>query len=206
MKVILINGSPNENGCTYTALKEIESKLIENEIETEMFWVGNKAISGCIGCQACFKTGKCFIDDNVNIFIEKAKEVDGFIFGSPVHFAACSGFLSCFMDRVFYKRKKVFSNKLASSIVTCRRGGSTAALDEINKYFSLSNMPIVSGGYWNMVHGNTPEEVVKDEEGMQNMRHLGNNMSWLLKCVEAGRNTGVELPKNEKTILTNFIR
>ncbi len=206
MKVILINGSPNQYGCTYTALKEVESKLIENEIETEIFWIGNKAISGCIGCKACVKTGKCFIDDNVNKFLEKSKLADGFVFGSPVHFAASSGFLSCFMDRVFFKRKSIFSNKLGASIVTCRRAGTTAALDEINKYFSISNMPIVSSSYWNMVHGNTPEEIKKDEEGMQNMRHLGNNMSWLLKCIECGNSNGVNLPESETPVLTNFIR
>lgn len=206
MKVILINGSPNEYGCTYTALKEVESKLIENKIETEIFWIGNKAISGCIGCKACTKTGKCFIDDNVNKFLEKAKLSDGFVFGSPVHFAASSGFLSCFMDRVFFKRKEVFSNKLGASISTCRRAGTISALDEINKYFSISNMPIVSSDYWNMVYGNTPDELKKDKEGMQNMRHLGNNMSWLLKCIECGKKNGVNLPNSESPILTNFIR
>ena len=206
MKVILINGSPKENGCTYTALREIEKQLQKNNIETEIFWLGNKPISGCIGCGSCLKTGECFMQDKVNEFLEKVPKTDGFIFGSPVHFAATSGMLSSFMDRVFYGRRKLFSNKLGSAVVSCRRGGATAALDEINKYFGISNMPIVSSQYWNMVHGNNPEEVLKDEEGMQTMRTLGNNMAWLLKSIEAGKKAGIKLPENESIISTNFIR
>ena len=206
MKVILVNGSPKEKGCTYTALKEVEKQLNKNDIETEIFWIGNKPISGCLGCGRCLKTGKCVIDDKVNEFLGKAKEADGFIFGSPVHFAASSGMLSSFMDRVFYGRGKLFANKVASAVVSCRRGGATAAVDEINKYFLMTNMPIVSSQYWNMVHGNTPEEVLKDEEGMQTMRTLGNNMAWLLKCIKAGKDVGINLPENEDVIRTNFIR
>lgn len=206
MKVILINGSPKEKGCTYTALREIEKQLQKNNIETEIFWLGNKPISGCIGCRSCLKTGECFMQDKVNEFLEKVPKTDGFIFGSPVHFAATSGMLSSFMDRVFYGRRKLFSNKLGSAVVSCRRGGATAALDEINKYFGISNMPIVSSQYWNMVHGNNPEEVLKDEEGMQTMRTLGNNMAWLLKSIEAGKKAGIKLPENESIISTNFIR
>ena len=206
MKVILVNGSPKEKGCTYTALKEVEKSLKENGIETEIFWIGNKPISGCIGCGGCSKTGRCFIDDKVNEFLEKVITTDGFVLGSPVHFAGCSGSLSSFMDRAFYGRGKLFANKPAAAVVSCRRGGATAALDEINKYFSISNMPIVSSQYWNMVHGNTPEEVQKDEEGMQTMRTLGNNMAWLLKSIEIAKSNGLEEPKNEKIIRTNFIR
>lgn len=206
MKVILVNGSPHKEGCTYIALKEVEKALNKNEIETEIFWLGTKSVSGCIGCGSCLKTGKCFVDDKVNEFLEKVPETKGFVFGSPVHFGASSGMISSFMDRVFYGRKKLFSNKLGAAVVSCRRGGATAALDEINKYFSISNMPIVSSQYWNMVHGNKSEEVVKDEEGMQTMRTLGNNMAWLLKSIEAGKKAGVELPKNEEIISTNFIR
>ena len=206
MKVILVNGSPREKGCTYTALKEVEKGLNKNGIKTEIFWIGNKPVSGCMGCGSCLKTGKCFIDDRVNEFLEKVPTTDGFIFGTPVHFAASSGMLSSFMDRVFYGRRDLFSNKPASSVVSCRRGGATATIDEINKYFGISNMPIVSSQYWNMVHGNSPEEVVKDEEGMQTMRTLANNMAWLLKCIEAGKNQGIELPEHEKIISTNFIR
>ena len=206
MKVILVNGSPKQKGCTYTALKEVEKQLNKNNIETEIFWIGNKPISGCLGCGGCSKTGKCVIDDKVNEFLEKVKESDGFVFGSPVHFAASSGMLSSFMDRVFYGRGKLFANKVASAVVSWRRGGATAALDEINKYFLMTNMPIVSSQYWNMVHGNTPEEVLKDAEGMQTMRTLGNNMAWLLKSIEAGKKAGINLPENEDIIRTNFIR
>ena len=206
MKVILINGSPKEKGCTYTALREIERQLQKNDIETEIFWLGNKPISGCIGCGSCLKTGECFMQDKVNEFLEKVPKTDGFIFGSPVHFAATSGMLSSFMDRVFYGRRKLFSNKLGSAVVSCRRGGATAALDEINKYFGITEMPIISSRYWNMVHGAKPEDVLKDEEGMQAMRILGRNMAYYLKCIEAGKKAGIELPKREKTILTNFIQ
>lgn len=206
MKVILVNGSPHKEGCTYTALKEVETALNKNGVETEIFWLGTKSVAGCIGCGSCLKTGRCFVDDKVNEFLEKVPKTDGFVFGSPVHFAASSGMLSSFMDRAFYGRKKLFSNKLGTAVVSCRRGGATAALDEINKYFTISNMPIVSSQYWNMVHGNKPEEVIKDEEGMQTMRTLGNNMAWLLKSIEAGKKAGVELPKNEDIISTNFIR
>ncbi len=206
MKVILVNGSPNPKGCTYTALKEVEKTLNKNDIKTEIFWIGNKPVAGCMGCGNCLKTGKCFMEDKVNEFLEKVPETDGFIFGTPVHFAASSGMLSSFMDRVFYGRRKIFSNKPASAIASCRRGGATATLDEVNKYFGISNMPIVSSQYWNMVHGTKPEEVIKDEEGMQTMRTLGNNMAWLLKSIEAGKNAGIKLPENEPIIATNFIR
>ena len=206
MKVILVNGSPKEKGCTYTALKEVEKQLNKNDIETEIFWIGNKPVSGCLGCGGCLKTGKCVIDDKVNEFLGKAKEADGFIFGSPVHFAASSGMLSSFMDRVFYGRGNLFANKVASAVVSCRRSGATAAVDEINKYFLMTNMPIVSSQYWNMVHGNTPEEVLKDEEGMQTMRTLGNNMAWLLKCIKEGEKAGISLPENEDVIKTNCRR
>ena len=206
MKVILVNGSFHEKGCTYTALKEVEKSLNQNDIETEIFWLGVKPIAGCIGCGSCIKNGKCFIEDKVNDFLSKVTETDGFVFGSPVHFAATSGALSSFMDRIFYGRRKMFSNKLGAAVVSCRRGGATAALDEINKYFGINNMPIVSSQYWNMVHGSKPEDVLKDEEGMQTMRTLGNNMAWLLKCVEAGKNNGIQTPVNEDVILTNFIR
>ena len=206
MKVMLVNGSPKTQGCTYTALMEIEKVLKENQINTELFQIGPVAISGCIGCGKCLKTGECFIDDKVNEFLLKVPEVDGFVFGSPVHFAAASGAITCFMDRAFYGRKKLFSNKLGAAIVSCRRGGATAALDQLNKYFTISNMPIVSSQYWNMVHGNTPDEVRKDAEGLQTMRTLAKNMVWLLQSIEAGKKLGVAEPVLEKGISTNFIR
>ena len=206
MKVILVNGSPHEKGCTYTALTEVQKTLEKNEIETEIFWVGNKPISGCLGCGNCIKTGKCFMEDKVNEFLEKVPEADGFVFGTPVHFASGSGMITSFMDRAFYGRRELFKNKLASAVVSCRRSGATSTFDQINKYFAMNNMPIVTSQYWNMVHGSKPEDVLKDEEGLQTMRTLANNMSWLLKCIETGKKSGIKEPENEKIISTNFIR
>ncbi len=206
MKVILVNGSPKKNGCTYTALTEVAGALEKNGIETEIFHVGNKPLAGCMGCGACLKTGKCFMDDTVNEFVEKAKEADGFVFGSPVHYAAASGAITSFLDRAFYGKGSVFAGKPGASVVSCRRGGASAAFDQLNKYFTISSMPVVSSQYWNQVHGTTPEEVRQDEEGMQTMRTLGNNMAWLLKCIELGKKEGISFPEGEKKIATNFIR
>lgn len=208
MKVLLINGSPRAKGCTYTALCEIARELEKDNIETEIFHVGSKPIRGCMACGGCSKndSSKCvFDDDTVNIALEKAKEADGFIFGSPVHYAAASGQITSFLDRFFYAGSG-FQYKPGAAIVSCRRGGATAAFEQLNKYFTIANMPIVSSQYWNMVHGNTPEEVQQDLEGMQIMRTLGKNMSWLLKCIEAGKNAGVPLPEKEPRLVTNFIR
>ncbi|EHI98419.1 NADPH-dependent FMN reductase [Clostridium sp. DL-VIII] len=202
MKVLLINGSPKKNGCTYTALSEVSQALKKNGIETEIFHLGTKAISGCVGCYSCIKTGRCFMNDQVNEFLEKAAEADGFIFGSPVHFASASGMLTSFMDRVFSTNfsNDILSYKPAAAISSSRRGGNTATFDQINKYFTISNMPIVSSQYWNMVRGNTPEEVTQDLEGMQTMRTLGNNMAWMLKSIEAGKASGVTLPEKEASV------
>jgi multimeric flavodoxin WrbA len=207
MKVLLINGSPKTNGCTYTALCEVAKELENEGVETEIFHVGKKPIRGCMACGGCYHTeGLCvFNDDTVNIALEKAKEVDAFVFGSPVHYAAASGQITSFLDRFFYAGDG-FQYKPGAAIVTCRRGGSTAAFEQLNKYFTISSMPIVSSQYWNMVHGNTPEEVKQDLEGMQTMRTLGKNMAWLLKCLQAGKASGVELPKKEPRVGTNFIR
>ena len=206
MKVLLVNGGPHEKGCTYTALEEVSKTLQKNGIETEIIWLGVKPIAGCIGCNVCLKTGKCFRNDIVNEFIEKSKEADGFVFGTPVHFASSAGSLTSFMDRVFYGRGELFKNKPACCVVSCRRGGATATFDQINKYFSICNMPIVTSQYWNQVHGTNPDEVRKDEEGMQTMRALGNNMTWLLKCIDVAKKNGVEYPENEKPVKTNFVR
>lgn len=206
MKVLLVNGGPHEKGCTYTALEEVSKTLQKNGIETEIIWLGVNPIAGCIGCNACLKTGKCFRNDIVNEFIEKSKEADGFVFGTPVHFASSAGSLTSFMDRVFYGRGELFKNKPACCVVSCRRGGATATFDQINKYFSICNMPIVTSQYWNQVHGTNPDEVRKDEEGMQTMRTLGNNMAWLLKCIDVAKKNGVEYPENEKAVKTNFVR
>ncbi|ACO85525.1 flavodoxin family protein [Clostridium botulinum] len=208
MKVLLINGSPKVKGCTYTALCEIAKELEKENIETEIFHIGNKPIRGCMACGGCYKneSSKCvFDDDTVNMALEKAKEADGFIFGSPVHYASASGQITSFLDRFFYAGDS-FQYKPGAAIVSCRRGGSTAAFDQLNKYFTISNMPIVSSQYWNMVHGNTPEEVKQDLEGMQTMRVLGKNMAWLLKSINAGKKAGVALPEKEPRAWTNFIR
>ena len=200
MKVLLINGSPKAKGCTYTALCEVAKELENENIETEIFHIGNKPISGCTGLWWLFirtNSGKCvFYDDTVNIALEKAKEADGFVFGSPVHYAAASGQITSFLDRFFYAGDG-FQYKPGAAIVSCRRGGATAAFEQLNKYFTISNMPIVSSQYWNMVHGNTPEEVKQDLEGMQTMRTLGKNMAWLLKSIQAGKEAGITLPEKE---------
>lgn len=206
MKVLLLNGSPKAEGCTYTALCEVAGALEKNGIETEIVQVGTAPIAGCIGCGACIKTGRCFMEDGVNEFVEKAKQADGFVFGSPVHYAAASGAVTSFLDRTFYGKSAAFAGKPGAAIVSCRRGGAASAFDQLNKYFTISNMPIVSSQYWNQVHGNTPEQVRCDEEGMQTMRTLGNNMAWLLKCIEAGKEAGITFPECEPAVKTNFIR
>lgn len=207
MNVILVNGSPHKEGCTFTALKEVAKELNAAGVDTEIFHIGAKPLSGCIGCARCLENGgKCFMDDSVNEFLEKAATADGFVFGSPVHFASASGAITSFMDRAFYGKGNLFRFKPAAAIASCRRGGATATFDQLNKYFTISSMPVVSSKYWNMVHGNKPEEVIRDEEGMQTMRELGKNMAWLLKCIEAGRRSGIELPVPEAPIKTNYIR
>lgn len=206
MKVLLVNGSPHANGCTYTALCEVAGALEKEGIETEIFQVGTKPISGCLACGACMKTGRCVINDTVNEFLAKVETADGFVFGSPVHFASASGALTSFMDRVFYGRGNLFAYKPAAAVMSCRRGGATATFEQINKYFTISNMPVVGSQYWNMVHGNNPDEVKQDLEGLQTMRTLGRNMAWLLKSIQAGRDAGVEVPEREGKVATNFIR
>ena len=206
MKVLLVNGSPHKEGCTYTALCEVAGALEKQGVRTEIFQIGTDPVSGCLGCGSCRKTGRCIIDDPVNRFLDRAEETDGFVFGSPVHFAAASGTLTSFMDRVFYSGSNKFAHKPGASVVSCRRGGATATYDQINKYFTISNMPVVGSQYWNMVHGNTPDEVKQDKEGLQTMRTLGANMAWLLKCIQTGKEAGITLPEKEKPERTNFIR
>ena len=205
MKVILVNGSPHEKGTTFGALSEVAKTLEENGIETEIFWLGVKPISGCLGCGGCKQSGKCVIDDIVNEFLDKAKSADGFIFGSPVHYAAASGSLTSFMDRVFYGKISVFMGKPAASVVCLRRGGASAAFDQLNKYYPISGMPIVPSQYWNSVHGIGIEEANRDEEGMQTMRTLASNMSFLMKSIALGKEK-YGLPEKEDPIATNFIR
>ena len=208
MKVLLVNGAPHEKGCTYTALCEIENELKSAGIETEIFWLGNKPVRGCIGCGGCANNnGRCVFDDDIaNTLIDKAAECDGFIFGSAVHYAAPSGTICAVLDRAFYAGGRNFKYKPGAAVLSCRRAGSTAAFDVLNKYFTISNMPIVSSGYWNMVHGAKAEDVLKDEEGLQVMRTLGKNMAWLLKCIYLGKENGVIRPAGERKIRTNFIR
>lgn len=205
MKVLLINGSPNEKGCTYTALTEVGKTLQKHGIDTEILYLGKKPIAGCIACGKCHETGKCVFDDAVNEVAAKLDEYDGIIVGSPVYYAGPSGQLTAFLDRLFYPNEAKMAGKLAAAVVSCRRGGASAAFDRLNKYFLISNMHIVGSQYWNQVHGFTPEDVRKDKEGLQTMRTLGENMAWLLKCIEAGRKAGVPVPVYEPRMRTHFI-
>ena len=207
MKVLLLNGSPNEKGCTNRALEEVVGALAAEGVETETFWVGAKPVAGCIGCNKCSGGGRCTLGGNVNDFLELAEGADGFIFGSPVYYAAATGTITSFLDRVFFARNPdAFRLKPGASIVSARRAGTTAALDQLNKYFTIAEMPLISSRYWNMVHGKTPKEVEMDAEGLYTMRVLGKNMAWFLKCKEAGHKAGVRLPEQEDPSITNFIR
>ena len=204
-KVLLINGSPNQYGCTYTALNEIAETLKVNGIEAEILYLGKQPIAGCIACGKCHESGKCVFDDKVNELLSHIGEYDGIVLGSPVYYAGPAGQLCAFLDRLFYCSRGRMAGKLAASVVSCRRGGATAAFDRLNKYFTISSMHIVGSQYWNQVHGNTPDEVRRDTEGLQTMRTLAQNMAWLLRCIEAGRASGVAFPEYEKKIATNFI-
>ena len=211
MKVLLINGSPHLHGNTSIALKEIENQLNKNSIESEIVWIGNKPVGGCIGCFACAKKHECVFDDKVNEFTKFAANYDGFIFGSPVYFSGMNGSLMSFMDRVFFsagsQEPHPFRFKPAAAVVSARRAGTTSAIDQLNKYFLHQQMPIISSRYWNMVHGNTPEEVMQDEEGLQILRVLARNMAWFLKLKEAGEREGIAYPEQEQERkATNFIR
>ena len=206
MKVLLINSSAHEKGCTYRALSEVAKSLNKEGIETEIVQLKDP-INDCIGCGACKKTGECIIkNDMVNDFVKKAKDFDGFVFGSPVYYAHPSGRLLSFMDRIFYSGSSAFAYKPAAVVVSARRGGTTASLDVIMKHFMINKMPVISSSYWNMVHGNKPEQVEDDLEGLQTLRMLGQNMAWILKCIEAGKNNGISAPVPEEKIWTNFIR
>lgn len=205
MKVILINGSPNAKGCTYTALEEVAKTLKSEGIETEIIHVGHKDIRGCIGCRQCKTKGKCVFNDIVNDIAPKFKECDGIVIGSPVYFASANGTLVSFIDRLFYSMTADKTMKVGAAVVSCRRGGNSATFDELNKYFTISQMPIASSQYWNMVHGNSPEEVQQDLEGLQTMRTLGKNMAFLIKSIQLGKKE-FGLPEKEEHKFTNFIR
>ena len=206
MQVLLVNGSPHAKGCTFTALSEIAAELEKQGIGSQIFQLGTQPIAGCIGCGACRKTGRCFRDDKVNEALALVPEFDGFVFGSPVYYASASGQLESFLDRLFLSGSSLFANKPGAAVVSCRRGGASAACEQINKYFGMNNMPVVTSIYWNQVHGNTPDEVRQDAEGLQTMRQLARNMAWMLRCFEAGKAAGVPLPEKEPVIRTNFIR
>ena len=210
MKALLVNGSPHKVGCTHTALELVGGALRESDIETDEFWIGAKPIAGCIGCYKCAELGRCvFKDDKVEEFLEIAGEYDAFVFGSPVYFSGVAGSMKCFMDRVFFSnRGRVgFALKPAAVVASARRAGTTATLEQLEKHLQHQQMVQVNSRYWPMVHGNTPNEVMRDEEGVQVMQQLGRNMAWLLKSIEAGRAAGVEPPMQPvRRIGTNFIR
>lgn len=208
MRVLLVNGSPHREGCTYTALGEVARALEENGIETEIYWIGTQPLAGCIGCGACGTTGRCFMKDIVNEFLDKAKEFDGFVFGAPVHFAAIPGLMTSFMNRAFFSARThhEFQGKPAAAVTSSRRAGSLTTLDQFNRYFIHGGMPVVPSQYWPMVYGNTPDEVRRDGEGLQIMRTLGRNMAWMLKGIDIGVQAGQSYPEREPRVSTNFIR
>lgn len=206
MKVLVINGSPEIHGCTDRALQEVERVLSEHEIETIRVNVGNKDVRGCIGCRYCRKANKCVFNDIVNETAPLFAECDGVLVGSPTYYAGCNGQLLAFLDRLFYSTAGAFDKtmKVGAAVISSRRAGSTSAFDEINKYFTISSMPIVSSTYWNEVHGYTPADVERDKEGLQTMRNLGNNMAFLIKAIAAAREKeGV--PKQERNVFTSFL-
>lgn len=208
MKALLVNGSPRPKGCTFTALSELAKTLEENGIETEIIQIGNKDIRGCIACRKCHSTGsgKCIFDDIVNKVAPKFAEADAFVIGSPVYFASPAGGAVAFLDRLFFSTLNVDKTmKVGAAVVSCRRGGNTATFDMLNKYFTMSGMPVVSSQYWNMVYGGSPEEVLQDEEGLQTMRTLGRNMAFLMKSIQLGKQQ-MGLPEKEQQVFTNFHR
>ena len=180
LKILLINGSPNEHGCTDTALQEISNTLKENNVDSKILWLGKQAMQDCISCFKCQETGKCVFDDLVNETAERMDEFDGIIVGSPVYYGGPNGRLTSFLDRfIFSVDKKKIAGKIAASVVSCRRGGASASFERLNQYFLMTNMHVVSSQYWNQVHGYTPEDVRKDAEGLQTMRTLAQNIAWL---------------------------
>ena len=208
MKVLLLNGSSHPHGCTDTALREVASALENAGIDAEILFLGNDPVRDCTACGTCAKApGKCVFDDDiVNRIIEKAREADGFVFGTPVYYAHPSGRILSILDRVFYAGKSAFVHKPAAAIASARRAGTTASLDVLQKYFTISQMPVVSSTYWTMVHGKEPEDVLKYAEGLQTMRNLASNMAWMLRCIEAGKAMGIQPPQAESGARTNFIR
>ncbi len=207
MKVLMLNGSPHKQGCTHTALSIVAAELEKQGIESEIIWLGNSPVRGCIGCGGCKAAGKCVFDDDIlNSVGEKVKLADGYIFGAPVHYASPNGVTVAILDRLFCAYGKYMQFKPASSVVSARRAGTTASYDVLNKYAGIINMLAVPSTYWNMVHGNSPEEVYKDEEGVAVMRAIGSNMAWLLKLLNSAKGTDLEKPVIIPKVKTNFIR
>ena len=206
MKVLLINGSPNEKGCTFTALSEVEKTLNKHKIETELLYLGKKPMQSCTACYGCMQTGRCVFKDVVTDIQDKIDTIDAIVIGSPVYYGSATGQLKSFLDRLFFPIQDKMAGKIGAAVVTCRRGGASATFDQLNRYFTISNMPIASSQYWNQVHGFTPEDVMKDEEGLQTLRTLGENMAWMLASIEAGRKNDVQYPQYEEIVRTHFIR
>ena len=205
-KVLFINGSPNENGCVSTAMDEVITVLNENGIQTEKIWLGKKAMPDCMACMKCQETGKCVFQDQVNEIASEIDEIGGIIVGSPVYYGGPNGRLTSFLDRLFFSiPDDKFNGKLGASIVSCRRGGASAAFERLNQYFLMENMHVVSSQYWNQVHGFSAEDVKKDEEGLQTMRTLARNIVWLLKAIENGEKSNIHIPEHEEKTFTNFI-
>ena len=205
MKVLILNGSPRLE-CTDRALREIENTLYQNGIDTVRFDLGKNAVTGCTACGACRKLGKCVIDDLANEIVAEMRRCDGFIVGSPVYYASPNGTLLALLDRMFYSGASAFAHKPAAAVVSARRAGTTASLEVLTKYFTISQMPVVSSTYWPMVHGSTAADVEQDREGLQVMRNLAKNMAWLLKCIQSGWAHGIPAPMPDKGERTNFIR
>ena len=204
-KVLLLNGSPHAQGCTYTALAEVAAELNKAGVETELIQIGHKAYRGCVACGHCYTDGTCAIGDEVNELIPKLAECDGLVIGSPVYYASANSTATALLDRLFYSNRADLRMKVGAAVVSCRRGGARATFDQLNKYFTISGMPVASSQYWNSIHGNTAEEARQDLEGMQVMRALGRNMAFLIKSIALGKER-FGLPEREKRVGTNFIR
>ena len=205
MKVLMLNGSPKANGNTAAALKEMEAIFLQEGIEVETVQVGNQAVRGCVACFNCFREGKCVFDDVVNELAPKFRDCDGLVVASPVYYASANATLIAVLDRLFYSTRFPKTMKVGASVTIARRGGCSATFDELNKYFTISGMPVASSQYWNSVHGGAPGEAEKDEEGMQTMRTLARNMSFLMKSIALGKER-YGLPEKEAPVATNFIR
>lgn len=200
MKVLMINGSPHKNGCTFTALNEVAKTLSSHDIESEIIYLGTKPVAGCIACYKCLKTGHCFMNDEVRVLQERMDEFSAIVLGSPVYYSQATGQIASFCQRLFFYMESRMAGKLGASVVSCRRGGASATFEQLNQYFTVCNMPVVSSQYWNSVHGWTPEDVEKDLEGLQTMRVLGQNMAWLLTAIHSTPH-----PEYEERVRTNFI-